>query len=79
MTQETIRTLSEKDLSQVITWAQDELKVRADQRKHDTIAKIRELAGAVGVSVTINGRRGRPPKLKADTASAKGVKLKTAS
>ena len=74
MTQEMIRALPDKDLSQVIAWAQDELGARAEKRRHETIAKIRELAGAVGVSVTINGRRGRPPKGKAEAGAAKAAK-----
>jgi hypothetical protein len=74
MTQEMVRALADKDLSQVIAWAQDELGARAEKRRHETIAKIRELAGAVGVSVTINGRRGRPPKGKESAASIKAAK-----
>ena len=70
MTQEMVRALADKDLSQVIVWAQDEVTARAEKRRHDTIAKIKELAGAVGVSVTINGRRGRPPKAKSDAGKA---------
>ena len=74
MTQEMVRALADKDLSQVIAWAQDELGARAEKRRHETIAKIRELAGAVDVSVTINGRRGRPPKAKENAASIKAAK-----
>ena len=74
MPQELVRALSDRDLSQVIAWAQNEEALRAEKRKHDTIAKIKELAGAVGVSVTINGKRGRPPKTKAEAASAKIAK-----
>jgi len=62
MTQETVRALSDADLSQVIAWAQAEIKARAEKRKQETIAKIKELAGAVGVSVAIGGARGRPLK-----------------
>lgn len=60
MTIETVRALSDADLSQVVTWAQAEIKARAEKRKQETIAKIKELAGAVGVSVAIGGQRGRP-------------------
>jgi len=74
MTQEMIRALADKDLGQVIAWAQDEAAAREDKRRHDTIAKIKELAGAVGVSVTINGKRGRPPKTKENAGSAKPAK-----
>ncbi len=72
MTEQAIRALVDQDLSQVIGWAEDELRVRADKRKHDTLAKIKELAGAVGLSITINSRRGRPPKAK--DAAAKTAK-----
>jgi hypothetical protein len=62
MTQETIKALSDAELSQVVTWGQQEQQARQAQRKQETIAKIRQLAGAVGVSVSISGLRGRPPK-----------------
>ncbi len=65
MTQETVRALADKELTQVIAWAQDEQRARAEQRKHDTIAKIKEMAGAAGISVSIHGKRGRPQKAKA--------------
>ena len=74
MTQEMVRALGDKDLSEVIAWAQDELRVRAEQRKHDTIAQIKELAGTVGVSITINGKRGRPPKAKVESLKVKVAK-----
>jgi len=62
MTVETIRALADADLSQVALWAQAEIKARAEKRKQETIAKIKELAGAVGVTVAIGGVRGRPAK-----------------
>jgi len=62
MTQETVRALSDADLSQVVAWAQAEIKARAEKRKQETIAKIKELAGTVGVTVAIDGVRGRPRK-----------------
>ncbi len=49
MTEQAIRALVDQDLSQVIGWAEDELRMRADKRKHDTLAKIKELAGAAAV------------------------------
>jgi hypothetical protein len=64
MTQETVRALSDADLSQVVAWAQAEIKTRAEKRKQETIAKIKELAGAVGVTVAIGGTRGRPSKTR---------------
>jgi hypothetical protein len=72
MTQETVQALADKDLTQVIAWAQDEQRVRAEQRKHDTIAKIKEMAGAA--SVTIHGKRGRPQKAKTDTVAGRASK-----
>jgi hypothetical protein len=64
MTQETVRALSDVDLSQVITWAQEEIKTRTERRKQEAIAKIRALASQVGVSVSIAGTRGRPARMK---------------
>ena len=64
MTQETVRTLSDAELSQVITWAQDEIKTRTERRKQDAIAKIKALASQVGVSVSIAGMRARPARIK---------------
>jgi hypothetical protein len=64
MTEQNIKALSDSELTEVIASAQDELKARAEKRKRETIAKIRELAGSVGVTVRIDGTRGRPPKAK---------------
>jgi hypothetical protein len=60
MTQEAIKALTDGEISQFIAWGQAELAARTEQRKQDAIAKIRELAAAVGVSVAIEGMRGRP-------------------
>jgi hypothetical protein len=60
MTQDAIRALTDADLAQVILWGQAEVKARTERRKQETIAKIKELAGAVGVKVAISGQRGRP-------------------
>ena len=65
MTLEALKALSDADLSQVIAWGQEEQKARAERRKQETIAKIKELAGAVGVTVAIRGARGRPAKVNA--------------
>lgn len=62
MTQEAIKALTDGELSQVIAWAQAEIKTRTERRKQETIAKIKELAGTVGVSVAIGGARGRPAR-----------------
>ena len=44
----------------VAAWAQDEMKARAEKRKQETIAKIKEL----GVAGAISGARGRPARAK---------------
>jgi len=62
MTIDAVKALSDADLSQVAAWAQSEIKARAERRKQETIARIKELAGSVGVSVAIGGTRGRPVK-----------------
>jgi hypothetical protein len=60
MTQETVKALTDDQLEQVIAWAQGEQKARSERRKREAIAKIKELAEAAGVAVTIQGSRGRP-------------------
>lgn len=65
MTQEAIRALTDGELSQVVAWAQTEIKARTERHKQETIAKIKELAGTVGVSVAIGGVRGRPAQVRA--------------
>jgi hypothetical protein len=74
MTQDAIRALTDADLSQVVVWAQDEIKARAEKRRQDTIAKIKEMAGAVGVSVAIGGVRGRPVGAKAHRPAKPSLK-----
>jgi hypothetical protein len=54
-----VRSLKDDELVQVITWAQGEQKARAERRKRETIARIKELAQEVGVYISINGARGR--------------------
>jgi hypothetical protein len=60
MTQEMLRALPDVDLTQVIAWAQAEIKARAEKRKQETISKIKELAGSVGLAIAIGGAKGRP-------------------
>ncbi len=60
MTQEAIKALSDAELEQVLAWGEQEKKDRVAKRKQETIAKIRELAQEVGVSINFVGRRGRP-------------------
>jgi hypothetical protein len=64
MTQDALRELSDAELSQVMTWAQAELAARRERRKLDAVAKIRELAAGVGVTVAIGGVRGRPKRVR---------------
>jgi hypothetical protein len=71
MTQEAVKALSDADLSQVIVWAQDEIKTRTERRKQEAIAKIRALASQVGVSVSIAGVRGRPARIRTVPKAAK--------
>lgn len=59
-----IKTLSDSDLGQFRAAAETEQKERAERRKQQTIAKIKELARSVDVDVKIAGMRGRPPKTK---------------
>ena len=74
MTREMIRALSDEELGTAKGFIDEELALRTEKRKHDAIARIKALAGANGFSVTINGRRGRPPKTKAEAGTAKVVK-----
>ncbi len=71
MTPETVKALSDTELSQVEVWVQDEKKVRAERRKEDAIARIKALAESVGIKVAIGGVRGRPARIKPDTKIAK--------
>ena len=73
MTQETVKALSDTDLSQVITWAQEEIKTRTERRKQEAIAKIKALASQVGVSVSIAGVRGGPARIKPVAKPAKAA------
>jgi hypothetical protein len=70
MTQDVVKALSDGELVQVIAWAQAEQKERAEKRKRETIARIKELAQEVGVSVSINGVRGRPRIQRTPDATA---------
>lgn len=71
MTLENVKALSDSELAQVIAWAQEEVKARAEKRKQETIAKIKELAGSVGVRVAIGGVRGRPAHAKTEKTAKK--------
>jgi hypothetical protein len=62
MTQDTVKALSDGELVQVIAWAEAEQKARAEKRKRETIAKIKEMARSIEVGIRIEGVRGRPAK-----------------
>lgn len=79
MTQDTVRTLTDDQLVQVIAWAQVEQKTRAEKRKQETIAKIKELARASGLSVSVEGVRGRPQKGGKVSRRLSGSVIKTAA
>lgn len=73
MNDDTLKTLSDNDLVQLVrslpdnrlayvkATAEEEIDTRKRKRKDDAIAKIKELAGANSISVSIKGARGRPP------------------
>lgn len=55
-----VRAMSDADLARFVLAAQAEIAARERKRKEDAIAKIRALAGEAGLSVAIEGARGRP-------------------
>jgi hypothetical protein len=73
MTLETVKALSDAELSQVEVWVEEEKKQRAERRKEDAIAKIKALAETVGIKVAIGGVRGRPPRMKPEAKTPKAV------
>jgi hypothetical protein len=60
MTQDMVKALNDSELAQVIVWAEDEKKARAERKKRETIAKIKEMARSVEVGIKIEGVKGRP-------------------
>ena len=76
MTLETLKALSDVELSQVEAWLQDEKRSRAERRKEDAIAKIKALAESVNIKVAIGGVRGRPARIKPDAKTVKATTLK---
>jgi hypothetical protein len=76
MTLETVKALSDAELSQVEVWLQDEKKLRAERRKEDAIARIKSLAESVGIKIAIGGVRGRPARIKPDAKMAKPATIK---
>jgi hypothetical protein len=69
---EAIKSLPDDELARFVEAGKDEQSARAEHRKQQTIAKIKELAGSVGVRIAIAGARGRPAKVKADSANRNG-------
>jgi hypothetical protein len=65
ITLEQIKSLPDDELSMFVEAGKDEQNARAERKKQETIARIKELAGTVGVRVAIGGARGRPAKAKA--------------
>jgi hypothetical protein len=65
ITLELIKGMPDDELEKFIGEATEEKKAREERRKQETIARIKELAGTVGVRVAIGGARGRPVKAKA--------------
>ena len=73
MTLETVKTLSDAELAQVIVWAQDEIKTRTERRRQEAIATIKSLAAQNNISVSIAGMRGRPARIKSAEKAEKPV------
>jgi hypothetical protein len=59
VTIEAIKSLLDDDLDRFIDSGMEEKRVRAERRKQETIARIKELAESVGVAVAIGRTRGR--------------------
>ena len=74
ITAETIKNLPDDELARLLETGKQEQKERAERKKRETIARIRELAGAVGVRIAIGGARGRP--VKANPANGKALTKK---
>jgi len=77
MTQDTIKALSDKELLQVMAWGELEQRDRAARRKQETIAQIRRLAAGAGVSIAIEGTKGRPKKAALKPSSLRYTPNKT--
>lgn len=73
-TEDSIKAMTDKDLSAFILVAQAEKARREQQRKDETIAKIRALAGAEGLTVSIAGLRGQRPRTKQRPKSGKSAR-----
>jgi len=60
ITIEVVRSLSDDELDRFIDAGVEEKRARSERHKQETIARIKELAGTVGLSISIGGARGRP-------------------
>lgn len=67
---DTIKSLSDEELDKFISAGERERADRAERKKQETIARIRELAETVGIQVAIGGARGRRAKAKPTRESA---------
>jgi len=76
MIDDTLKTLGDHELRELVLRAQREIALRARKHKEDTIAKIKELAGSAGVSVAIKGTRGRPPTREGQPKPSRMVREK---
>lgn len=75
MSNDNLKTLSDNELAQLAAKAQAEIAARK-RRKDDAIARIKQLAGSVGVSVAIKGARGRPPAVDGAEKSPRPAQAK---
>jgi hypothetical protein len=64
MTRETIAALTDAQLVEVGAWTLEESQARGARRRQEIISKIKQLAADAGVSVTIEGARGRQRKAR---------------
>jgi hypothetical protein len=58
--QDLLQTLNDAELAAFVAAGVLKIAAREKRRKDEAIAKIRALAGAAGLSVAIEGARGRP-------------------
>lgn len=73
---DTIKSLSDEELDRFIIAGERERADRAERKKQETIAKIRELAEQGGIRVAIGGARSRKAKAKParESGSKAGVR-----
>ncbi len=66
---EDVKGLADAELEKFVIAGVAEQKARAERKKQETISKIKEMAATVGVTVVIEGGRGRPRKPRAPGTS----------